>query len=488
MAIARQNSRLWKNVALVLCLWQSLVFVLAGLCFLFGLGAQVPLLSDSERREITSLLHPTDNDRQQSLSEVGKLIGTHRRAVQLWQEAIYHLLAGRNSESVLSNLEAQASRAPKFYDKYTRWLLTDLWRKSRGELIITAAGYGCTNEIVLAEIGSLRQELSAEKEAARYSYDAESLALILQANYSGAARSMSSGPTVFIEPEEMSSIKATLSRLEQAPTDFERRLELAESLFGFAGSGRFTVGYTSYCWNLWDEASTLDRRVSVLHLLGRIYDRDDDVETTRMLYSAAARLAFGSPAMDPNRLALLIAGVADAERKSSRYLLAASLYQEVAGRTRDIGIWGTSTFNHGSLLREAGYGRAAITVLSELIESNVHDQDPSGNLTETFQNYRNRAARLIAVIFRDRGNLPMQYYWRYKTAQQYPFHTRSGTDLESYRREETTDLLLGSIQAGPIFFAANLIIFPIRNWPIWFLVLLGIVWKWRAERKTRQKQ
>src|SRR5262249_47700005 len=206
--------------------------------------------------------------------------------------------------------------SPKFYDSYTRWLLTDFWRKSRGELLITAAGYGCTSESVLAGIDALRKEPAAEKEAARYSGDAKSLALILRADYSDAAKSMSAESTIFFE-QEAKKITAALSHLEKSPSDFERRLELAESLFGFARSGRFTVGYTSYCWNLWDEASTLEQRASVLYLLGRIYERDEDPETTRMLYSAGLRLAFGLPAIDPNRQALLIAGVADAEWEAS---------------------------------------------------------------------------------------------------------------------------------------------------------------------------
>ena len=485
--MARQNSRWWKKVTGALCLWQGLVFALAGLCHLIGSGTRVPTLADSESREIASLLQPTDYDKQQSLSEVNELFGTHRGTVRLWQEAIYQLLGGKDPESVLSKLEAQAPQSPKFYGSYTRWLLSDLWRKSRGELLITAAGYGCTNVSVLAGIDSLRQGPVAEKEVARYSDDAKSLAFILRANYPDAAKSMSAESTVFSE-QEAKKITAALSHLEQSPSDFERRLELAESLVSFARTGRFTVGYTSYCWDLWNEASTVEQRASVLYLLGRIYERDDDPETTRVLYSAGVRLSSSLPAIDPNRQASLITGVAKVESNAAKHLVAAALYKKAGEITQDKRLWGISAFNQGALLREAGYGQAAAKVLLGLIESDVNDQDPGGNLMETYRNYRNRAARLIADSYRDRGNLPMLYYWRYKTAQLYPYQSWCGTCLESYRWEETTDLLLGSIQAGPIFFVANLIIFPGRNWFLWPLILFGGALVWLRGRKMRRPQ
>ncbi|HEV2664560.1 MAG TPA: hypothetical protein VG324_06600, partial [Blastocatellia bacterium] len=356
-----------------------------------------------------------------------------------------------------------------------------------GELLITAAGYGCTNENVLAGIDSLSQEPSAEKEAARDSDDAKILAFILRANYPDAARLMSAESTIFSE-QEAKKITAALSHLQQSPRDFERRLELAESLVSFARTGRFTVGYTSYCWDLWNEASTLEQRVSVLALLGRIYERDEDPETTRVLYSAGLRLSSSLPAIDPNRQALLITGVAKVESNAAKHLVAVALYQKAGEITQDKRLWGISAFNQGALLREAGYGQAAAKVLLGLIESDVNDQDPSGNLMETYQNYRNRAAGLIAETYRDRGNMPMLYYWRYKTAKLYPFQSWCGTDLLSYHQEETTDLLLGAVQAGPIFFAANLIIFPGRNWFLWLLIPFGGAWVWLRGRKMRRPQ
>jgi tetratricopeptide (TPR) repeat protein len=481
MTMPRQNSRWWKKVTWALCLWQSLVFALAGLCHLIGSGTQAPALADSESREVASLLQPTDYNKQQSLSEVNKLFETHRMAVQLWQGAIYQILDGMDPESVLSKLEAQAPRSPKFYDNYTRWLLTDFWRKSHGELLITATGYGCVSENVLAGIDALGQEPAVEKEAARYRDDAKSLALILLANYPDAAKSMSAESTIFSE-KEAKKITASLSRLKQSPSDFERRLELAESLVSFARTGRFTVGYTSYCWDLWNEASTLEQRVSVMSLLGHIYERDEDPETTRMLYSAGVRLSSSLTNIDPNLEALLITGVAKVESKAAKHLVAASLYQKAGEITQDKKLWGISAFNQGSLLRKAGYGQAAAKVLLRLIESDVNDQDPSENLTETYRNYRHRAALLIADSYRDRGNLPMLYYWRYKTAKHYPFQSWCGTCLESGRWEETTDLLLGALQAGPIFFAAHLIIFPGRNWFLWPLILFGGAWVWLRGR------
>jgi hypothetical protein len=482
-----QNSRWWKRVVWALCIWQTLVFALAGLCHLIGLGTKVPALADSEKREIASLLQPTDYDQQQSLSDVNNLFGTHQRAVQLWQEAINELLDGKNPDSVLPKLEAQAPRSPKFYDSYSRWLLTDFWRKSRGELLITAAGYGCTTESVMAGIDALRQEPSIEKEAARYSDDAKSLVFILRANYPDAAKSMSAESTIFTE-QEAKKITAALSHLERPPSDFERRLELAESLVSFARTGRFTVGYTNYCWDLWNQASTVEQRASVIYLLGRIYERDNDIETARMFYSAGVRLSFGLSTIDPNRQAMLIAGVANTERNAAKHFVAAALYQKAGEITQDKSLWGTTTFNQGALLQEAGYGQAAAKVLLALIESEVNDQDPSGNLTETYQNYRSHAASLIAMTYRDRGNMPMLYYWRYKTAQLYPYQSWCGTCLESYRSEETTDLLLGALQAGPIFLAAHLIIYPGKNWFLWFLILLGGAWMWHRERKMRRMQ
>jgi len=338
--------------------WQVLVFVLAGLCQLLGVRDQIPAPDDVERRELASLLQPTDQDRRQSLSEIGKLFETHRSAVKLWQEAIYQLLDGKDPESVLSRLEAQAQRSPHFYDNYTRWLLSDFWRKTRGELIITAVGYGCTNENVLAGIDSLRQEPSADEDAARYSIDAKSLALILQADYSGAAKLMVGESRVFFEEEEK-KIAAALGRLEQSPKDLGQRLELAESLISFARTGRFTVGFTSYCWDLWGEASSPEQRVTALSLLGRIYGRDEDQGMARMLYSAGMRLSSEMSAVDPDRQALLLERMANAECGAANYLVAASLYQKATEVSRDKSIWGTSRFNRGALLRKAGYGRAA---------------------------------------------------------------------------------------------------------------------------------
>src|SRR6266542_1868883 len=45
--------------------------------------------------------------------------------------------------------------------------------------------------------------------------------------------------------------------------------------------------------------------------------------------------------------------------QKSSYLVATSLYQKAAEGARDKSVWGTSKFNQGALLREAGYGRAA---------------------------------------------------------------------------------------------------------------------------------
>ena len=175
MRITRQHSKWRKKLAWGLCLWQVLVFVLAGLCHLIGVGDRVPAPADAERRELASLLNPTDQERRQSLSEIGKLFETHRSAVQLWQDAIHQLLDGKDPEIVLSQLKTQSPGSPHFYDNYTRWLLSDFWRKTRGELFITAAGYGCTNENVLAGIDSLRDQPSADEDAASYSNDAKSL-------------------------------------------------------------------------------------------------------------------------------------------------------------------------------------------------------------------------------------------------------------------------------------------------------------------------
>jgi hypothetical protein len=169
MRITRQHSKWRKKLAWGVCLWQVLVFVLAGLCNLIGVGDRVPAPTDVERRELASLLNSTDQERRQSLSEIGKLSETHRSAVQLWQDAVYQLLDGKDPEIVLSQLKAQSPGSPHFYDNYTRWLLSDFWRKTRAELIITAAGYGCTNENVLAGIDSLRDQPSADEDAARYS-------------------------------------------------------------------------------------------------------------------------------------------------------------------------------------------------------------------------------------------------------------------------------------------------------------------------------
>lgn len=485
MTLTSQHSKWRKKIAWGLCLWQALVFVLAGFCHLIGVGEQVPEPADAERRELVSLLQPTDQDRRQSLSEVSKLVETHRKAVELWQGAVYQLLDGKDSQSVLSQLEAQAPRSPNFYDNYTRWLLSDFWRKTRGELIITAAGYGCTNETVLAGIDSLRLQPSTEDDAARYSNDAKSLALILRTDYSGAAKLMSGESRVFFEEEEK-KIAVALSRLEQSPRDLGQRLELAESLISFVRTGRFTVGFTSYCWDLWGEASTPEQRVAAMHLLGRIYEREEDQGTARMIYSAGVRLSSEMSTVDPDQQALLLGRAANAERSAANYLVSAFLYQKAAEGVRDKSVWGTSKFNQGALLREAGYGRAAAKVLSELMESDVNDQDPSGYLMGTYQNYRNQAARLTALTYRDRGNMPMLYYWRYKTAREYPYQSWCGNDQDSYHWEETTDLLMGSAQAGPAFFAANLLIFPARNWLLWNVVLLLSVWMWRRKRKTMQ--
>jgi tetratricopeptide (TPR) repeat protein len=328
----------------VLCIWQALVLILAGLCYLIGAGTQVPVLSDAEQRYLESLVLPTNDEQQQSLSEVNNLLGTHQKAVQLWQEAIYQLLDGRDAESVLSKLKAEAPRTPKFYDNYTRWLLTEFWRKTRGELIITAAGYGCTNENILSGIESLRQEPITEKEAAKKSHDAKSLALILQSDFTGAAKSISAESGVLLDKEQQ-AIASALSQLEKAPGDFKRRLELAESLIGFARTGQFTVGYASYCWNLWAEANTIEQRAAVLSLLGHIYERDEHFESSRLLYSAGVRLSSGASTVATELQALLLERAANAEREASRYLVAASLYQKAAEISRDRRIYGTSQFN-----------------------------------------------------------------------------------------------------------------------------------------------
>ncbi len=286
---------------------------------------------------------------------------------------------------------------------------------------------------MLAGIDSLRQQPSTEEDATRYSNDAKSLALILQADYSGAAKLMSAESRVFFEEEEK-KIAAALGRLEQSPRDLGQRLDLAESLISFARTGRFTVGFTSYCWDLWGEASTPEQRVAALHLLGRIYERDEDQGTARMLYSAGVRLSSELSTVDPDRQALLLGRAVNVERSAANYLVATSLYQKAAEGARDKSVWGTSKFNQGALLREAGYGRAAAKVLSGLIESDVNDQDPSGYLMGTYQNYRNQAARLIALTYRDRGNMPMLYYWRYKTARQYPYQSWCGNELDSERK------------------------------------------------------
>src|SRR5262249_25508508 len=164
---------------------------------------------------------------------------------------------------------------------------------------------------------------------------------------------------------------------------------LAKFLISFARTGRFRVGVTSYCWDLWSEASSPEQRVAALSLLGRIYDHGEDRGTARMLYSAGLRLSSEQSTPDPDRQALLLERMADVEC-GFNYLLAASLYQKAAERTRDKSLWGTSMFNRGALLQKAGYGRAAEEIFSELMKSDVNDKDPSGYLMGTYQNYRNQ--------------------------------------------------------------------------------------------------
>lgn len=62
MTITRQHSQWRKKMAWSLYLWQALVFVLAGLCHLIGVGARVSAPADAERLELASLLQPTDQE------------------------------------------------------------------------------------------------------------------------------------------------------------------------------------------------------------------------------------------------------------------------------------------------------------------------------------------------------------------------------------------------------------------------------------------
>lgn len=457
-----KTRRLWLRALLFLTAWQLGVFAVAGVARLADAGGGRPQLSSEESRFVSSLLDPREADREASLRGVRQLRETHAATVELWHAALKRLLAGEDAAAALAELEARGPKSPHFYDGHTRRLLSDLRRPNRAALAVMAAGYGYADESLLAELAETPSDIAAPATEARY------LALILRGRFaeaSEAGRYLQS--TIF--DEEIKRAAELVRKLAGDPRDFDSRLALAEALHGLARTGTLAVAYTTLCWELWDEADTGGRRAAALHLLARVFEQDQSFTTARGLYVACARLLASQGAGgDVKRLSHVLAKVAemererggesDGEREPGSRVLAAEIYGAAAERFPGGEDFGVCLFNKGSLLRKAGHAAAGEAALLSLLGSGVNDQDPSPNITETYRNYRNGAAREIALSHADRGNFPAAYFWQRRAAKEYPFQSWCGTDVLANERRERIDLFLASLKAGPLFVAANAVL------------------------------
>lgn len=442
--------------------WQLGVFAVAGVCRVAGAGVGRPELSKGERRFVSSLLAPDDAALKESLHEVGRLRETHASSVAVWHEALARMLAGEETEAVLSELEARGPKSPHFYDGHTRRILSDFSRRTRAELFLTAASYGHADDAVLRALEEFPLQGSPSENLRREAADARLLTLILRERFDEALEFLGTRSDFYFKEQDERSAPA-LRVLRDAPGDFAARLALAEALYGFAGSGRLAVGYTSLCWKLWDAALAPAEKSAALHLLARVYEEGQGYTTARLFYTAAARMLSAGGGFDAERPSALLARLAkleserggelDGEREPGSPLLAAEIYGEVTQRFPDTEGWVESLYERGALLRKAGYSVAAEKVLTSLLKSEADDTGP--NVTAVYQNYRGSAAREIARSYADRGNFPLAYYWQYKATVQYPFIFECGSGLRAYEWREKRDLFLSSVKAGPLFIAAH---------------------------------
>jgi hypothetical protein len=481
---ALATQRFWKKLGLFLIAWQAIIFITAGGSHLIGLRASESQPNESDRQLIASLLAPTEADQKASVEEISQLQSVHNAAVTLWHEALKKLVAGKKPEDVLPALESQAPQTPFFYDSQTRWILSDLSRRDRTTLFVTAVGYGCADESLLSELREIQNSNSTDSTSKREAFDACRLALILQGRFSEAAEE-TDAQSRRLDTNSFEAEQKYLHKLAASPDDFAARLALAETLSDHARSGHLATGYISFIWELWANADTPSQQASILRLLASAYQQQLDLKSARMLYTASARLSAiqsEAPLLQPSYLLMRLA---QTEQELGNTLLAAHIYGVVAEKFPESKEWGVSVFNQGALLREAGYAAFSAKALARLLNSSVNDQDPSGYLREIYQNYRHNAAEEIARSYQDRLNFPQMYYWQCIAISKHAYQSDCGTCLESNRWHESLNLLSSAIKAGPLFITANFALYPGRNWLLLCLILLAATLLFYKHRRKR---
>jgi hypothetical protein len=469
-----------RRVLLALAAWQGLALLLAGIGLLLPDDEAGEGLSGTDRELTASLVEPDAADVEETLRQVERLKRTHREAIELWHRAIKGLLAGGDPMELKKPVKESPRNWPQYYKRVSESLAGQLWEKRPS---LTAVQFGYCDESFIPKLRELpkRKGYSARtwSRAALY---AEALIRISQARYEEASALLQD--TKGIYPNQVKEVCARLEGLRQDPSNAEEMLGLADVLTRLGYGTWFRPANVDFYWQVWEKAADDSTRAETLLSLAGLYGYScpqQDTHTARLLYTASARLAARAASAETHSKALgALAGIEAEEGMSAR---AAELYGVVADRFPGTEPWGRAVFNRGFMLREAGCPARATRVLSVIFDSAVNDRDPTPYIMSAYRNYRNRAAGVTALCWRDRLNYPMEYYWRMMQAVKYPYQSWCGTCRMGARARQTRIMLLSSLKAGPLVAAFNLTYFPRRNWLVWVvLVIAFVVWRRRATR------
>lgn len=476
-------SRKLLAVGAILAVWQALVLILALASLLVGKGSADPQSSTKTETFVSSLLSPTPADIQETTTSIEKLRGRHSDVMALYHEIVASHLSSGKTYHAAQVADRVPKECPKLYRALGMALGSQTWEKRPA---LTAVSYGYYDKDLIPRLRALanRPDYSGPlwQQIALYS----ELLVVLNTQQYEAARAvlkrMQDG-----QHGQTENVSTAIDDLIQSPDSSRARLELARSLTVMAYGSWYRIALVDLHWRAWDVAESQQDRAAVLRSVAPLYadwGSAKDPATGILLHSAAVRLVGGKTGL-AEEAAEGIAAIADLFQSTRHTEEAIQLYGAVAADLPGTRAWARSTFNHGLLLRESGCSGRATTSLKTIFDSSANDMDSTPNLMTAYRNYRHRASLEISRAYVDKLNLPMAYYWRLLAADKYRYRSWCGTCAGSTMLGNMWDLLVLSLEAGPLFVVINLLFSPLRYWLVWLCLLIVLsVWRRRVKKRT----
>ncbi|HZS44284.1 MAG TPA: hypothetical protein VFC63_04230 [Blastocatellia bacterium] len=352
-------------------------------------------------------------------------------------------------------------------------------------MLVTALGYGNTDENVIAELQaklSTKTEVSPESERIYFL----TMAFLNEHRYQDALNTVIDyNRTRSYENISIEKLVIDLRALRDSPQDFETNIEITRGELSYVPHWGGHEAFLEFCWQLWPKADTADKKHKLLESITEGYEAGADRDIASQVCDAAARITGEANGVHVTNQGYFLSEVAQSEAESGSKMLARELYKELCARFPSDLNWGVYKYNYGLLLEQTGYPARAEVVLKELINSNVNDEDPGGSLMQTNQNYRHEAAILISKIRLELGDAQGARDWRYLSIVKYKFVSWCGTCSWAEASRDSSDLFIASVASGPIQVVRYFILYP---WNLSFALLIAPVPLVIVVRRTRRRR